>query len=259
MDVKWYPNNMFMCQTVWSGLQYSFLSETNEQLSPFFYCKEFLMDTVWAEMNQKVATTYGFIYDPETFPKVCLTKCRILLRNREDHYFTEGVQQCMKFINQIEKGLNFNLSKTVEVDNSFNPVMFVSGDAKWLSAPPLLSLYSMLLRLGMNYEKGSAWTFMKKIMDRKIKCYGLQDDYYLRKAFDTIKDLVKTKASRLGTDVKANWCKEDMKAYDIHENGGIVSLATGKGKHINPNWYPKDESSVGSVTCSSSGIFYAGN
>ncbi len=251
---KWYNGTqMKIAQTVWTGLQYSFLSEKGEQLSPFVHCKEFMMDTVWAELNNKPISTYGFLYHPEFFPKVCLTETRLLLRNWEDKEFVQGVQNCMRFLNQLERKLNFNPSKAVEVTNPRGmmyvervPVMFVSGDPKWMLSPPLLSLYTMLLRVGMTYTKGSAWVFMKKLMKGKERSYGREDAWRLTKIYDTVKILVDTKAEIFGTDMKKNWptTRETgdgkVVAYDIHENAGIMCFANGKAKYICPDWYPPE-------------------
>ncbi len=261
---KWFAGSMpKIAQTVWTGLQYSFLSEKGEQLSPFVFCKEFMMDTVWGEVNERSIFTYGFEYDYEKSPKVCLTETRFLLRNWEDQNFIENVNNCMRFLNQLEKQLKFNPSKAVQVTNAPKyfyrenvPVMFVSGDPKWMLSPPLLSLYTMLLRVGMTYEKGSAWLFMRKLMSGKIRSYGKEDAWRLTNIYDAIKELVKTKAEIFGTAVAGPWMMKKnwpttreggdgkVVAYDIHENAGIMSFANGKAKYICPHWYPPEPEEV---------------
>jgi len=248
MHVKeWYLKWAGLAQTIWEGLEYAFLSEDDRQCGPFVYCKEFLVDAVWSQINNTPISIYGFHFNPNTDPPVCLTSCRILLRNRHDKEgFDKRIRKMLKFINAIEEDMGWNLSTLEKCDNSPNKnyygnVYLLVSPANWLHAPPLVSMLTLLIRSGMAYDgKLPWWVHLNQIRMKKIKVYQKRDADHLGQAWSAIVDLVETKCARLGSDIASNWPPVELiEFWWMHEASGIVSLSTGAARRVNRDWYRK--------------------
>jgi len=249
---SWFTRKMLIAQTIWSGLQYSLVSEDDKQCHPFVYCKEFVLDAVWSTVTSRVSTIFGFVYHPEFDPRVALSECRLMLRNREDPKFIERLPNMVKFLNALEHKMGFTLSKIEKVENSDSEIWLLRSSNKWFLAPPLTSMLTLLIRIGMIYDgKMNVWKHCGKVINKETKPYQYRDEDHLRRSIDVIKELVETGVERrFGISTSANWAIP-VKGWDIHENTGIVSLATGKAKVLCPRWYPevkKDETEA--IVCS---------
>lgn len=235
---QWFERRMWPQQTVNEGIQYSLLSDDNRQCHPFVYCKEFVLDVTWATITGKPTSIYGFHFSPQSDPPTSLSNVRVLLRNLQDAKFAERVPKCLSFLNKLEGQLKFPKS-TVEVcENAEKGDTFLfTCPQNWQLAPPLLSLLTLMLRIGMVYGgRGDIWRHAQKVTERAIKPYQRRDDVHLKSAWHCIQELIETKCQRFPPDRLANW-PADAKNWAIHEYGGIVSLASGKGKMISPAWY----------------------
>lgn len=246
LEVEWFAGKMDVLQQHWSGLEYCLLSEDNKQCYPLLYCKEFILDAVWSTLYGQKVELYGFNFNPRTMPLAYLKETRLLLRNKSDSEFDKNAAMSIKFLNLLERQLGFQKSKLYDVAPSTkHPVFAVVADAKWMHAPPLLSLYALLLRVGMGYESGTAWKYLESVRAGICRPICRSDSRYLLKSLATIKEVVATKCSRFLPTMEENW-PENVREWDIHENCGIVSLAEGDNgwsalKRIMPQWYPNKE------------------
>lgn len=249
--VEWYLKHAHLAQTIWSGLEYAFLSEDNRQCGPFVYCKEFLIDSIWSQINQTPISIYGFHYNPYSDPAICMTSSRILLRNMDDMYFDRRVQRSLQFINKIEEELKFPQSTFEECENvpyrRMGSVYLLTSSPDWLHAPPLVSMLTLMIRSGMVYNGTDPWKrHLQKVRDKEISLAQKKDSDHLKIAYPAIVDLVETKCARLGNDQSANWPPESERVdfWWMHEYSGIVSLANGTARRINRAWYPKPKFNV---------------
>jgi hypothetical protein len=243
MQVSWYPHKMRIAQTVWSGIQYSFLSEDNKQINPFVFCKEFLLDAYWATKNMRQIFIYGYEYNPFLDPKVCLTECRILLRNFYDPKFSKKIQNMVAFLNHFEDKLGYSKSRFETCDGAGSPTFLLISDSKWMHAPPLLSLLTLLIRIGMIYNgKTDFLEHCDLVRKGYITPYQIRDNDHLRRSWTAIKALLNKEENRwrLHEDSSLNWPAK-AKAYTIHEHSGIVSLAIGTADMVCKDWYVKKE------------------
>lgn len=247
MQVSWYTHKMKIAQTVWSGIQYSFLSEDNKQIGPFVFCKEFLLDACWAARNMRPIFVYGYEYNPFLDPKVCLTECRILLRNFYDPKFSNKIQNMVKFLNHFEEQLGYEKSRFETCDGAGSPTILLISDNKWMSAPPLLSMLTLLIRIGMIYNGKTNYLEHCDMVRKGYSApYQIRDNDHLRKSWTAIRALLNKEENlfKLHQDVALNWPAE-ARAYTIHECSGIVSLATGCADVVCRNWYVKNNSRRG--------------
>ncbi len=234
---EWFKGRMNLHQTIWEGLQYSLLSPDYNQGHPFVYCKEFILDAVWATLNNQSTDVYGFKYNPELNP-VSINPLKMLVRNLEDPNFKDKVPNCLKFINKLEKEFGFSKTQVELCENAEKAytAQFIISE-QWLHAPPLLSLLTLMIRIGMIYNgKENIWNHSFKVSNKLLKSYQIKDDQHLRDSYDCIQDLIKTNCRRFNAHRLDNWPKNVRGIY-IHEFGGIVSLAKGRG--ICSSWYKK--------------------
>lgn len=220
----WTKKLPWLAQTIHEGLQYAFLNG-DKQCTPFVYCKEFLLDAVCATVNKTKTSVFGFDYDPNIDVPVDLTQSCILLRNRQDKDFDSRIQNLTKFLNQFETTLEFNPSTLEQIEN-LKSVYLLKSDPKWLNSLPLVSMLTLLIRVGMVYHSGAAIKHCKRMIDLKVFPYQEKDVGHLTKAWPGILKVLETKAKCL-----ENYYPK-VNQYLIHEYGGIVSYSLGDYKKL---------------------------
>lgn len=246
---EWFTKRFWIAQTYEKGLEYAFLSKDLKQCGPFVYCKEFLVDSVWATTNKKSIDLYGFYYSPYMDAPVDLEKCRVLLRHRTDGGFAKQIKPLVKFLNGIEKAFGFDKTKLQQVSNppqeyNFNytnkeshPVYCLEGSKEWMQAPPMVSLYVLLMRCGMGYRSGDPMKYLHDLSEGKAMSYSSRDNTYIRKSYKTILRLIETKCECFKkTD---NW-PSTSRQFLLHEYSGIVSFSEGEADRVCKDWYLTD-------------------
>jgi len=83
VKIKWFSEKQRLLQGVKKGLQFAFVSQKNEQCMPLAYCKDYLQDAIQAHLLNKKKKKYGFVYDPEVHPKICIEKCKLLVAHAQ--------------------------------------------------------------------------------------------------------------------------------------------------------------------------------
>jgi len=144
-----------LCEIYSTGFQLAFVSDKLEQCHPWVLCKDFLTDVVWASLHKKPVSIYGFKYNPETNPLPCTSEIRMLVRNKQlsNDKFDKQIEQSLKFINVVERKLKFIPSRIDKVDmGQAHSIWMFTSDKRWIHASPLLSMYSLFLRIGCFYD-----------------------------------------------------------------------------------------------------------
>jgi hypothetical protein len=168
------------------GLEFAFATKT-EQCTDFVYCKDFLHDCVWSILHKKSISPYGFKYDPKNKP-IGLKRSYILVANSADTKIGEKVAGCQDFLNQAEKKLGLFRTKISECENppsnySECGIFLFRGSGMWLNSPPLVSLYSLFIRLGFCHKVGDNFMdTINKIQDGTIKPYQSNDKDYVTRS-----------------------------------------------------------------------------
>lgn len=245
VGIEWRTKKCTAQQVYQSGLQYAFVSPDCKQCTPFVYCKDFLQDAVQGFVcKRKVCDIYRFTYNPEEDPPIAMNCTKILLANQGDPDLRDKIPGCLDFINQIENKLKIRHS---DVWECLDPpkkyqkggVWLFEGSRRWIKSPPMLSFYTLLLRLGCIHEKG---TLYKRTLD-EIKSgatgvYQEQDRQQLKYANKGIQRILKFGDRRIFyRDVGSNYPPVDVN--DMHNRCGIVGFAQGDTKNIVPHWHRK--------------------
>ena len=246
--IKWFPENKHtgLSEAVSGGPQFSLVSDENEQVSQFCFCKDYLHDAIYGHLNKKSVSIYGFFFDPKNNPAPSIKEAKILTGNSSDPKFREKVPNCIDFLNQFEKALGmkkltcfFEVSKP-PVKYSAGGVWLVCGDKRWVNSPPMLSLYSLLIRIGFGHKIGTPFMdTIKGIESRKITPYQSCDYNRISGSTKIIEKILKKGDEDIfGTEIEKNYPNE-ISVSTMHNYCGIMGLQseTCKGSGGPNHWF----------------------
>jgi len=170
------------------GMEFAFLSARNEQCNQFVWCKDFLQDMIYACLNEKWIDIYQFRYNPYIDPKPCMDKIRLLVANANDSKFRIKIKNSLDLVNQAEERLSMKKSILRECwspPENFRKsgVWLFEGSKRWLNSPPMLSLYSLLIRVGCAHTVGISFEkTINDIINGDVKPYQKKDALWLKHA-----------------------------------------------------------------------------
>jgi hypothetical protein len=140
--------------------------ETFETIQPISPCKDYLNDVIFAEHTNKSISAYGCnlkgkqdIFD-KNFGYIAISICPYKYKNsyntttylKDVERLKENHKNLELFINQIEEYFNldsFNNTTIVEVSDN---LYFIEVPIIWTMSTYMISLYSLLLRVGQFYQ-----------------------------------------------------------------------------------------------------------
>jgi hypothetical protein len=241
VKIDWLSQKYGLAQVYSSGLEYCFVSRDWKQCCPMVYCKDFLQDAIQAIYHGKSVSIYGFTYNPETCEPLYMARTRLAIGNASDKAFSEKIPSLLDFINQIEKRLRLVRSKIRLVGNP--PKRYGSGvwvmesSNRWMLSPPMLSMYTLLLRVGFCHTKGEDYAdTIKKIIDGEIKPYQSKDKGQLQTAMAGIDMVLKHGYAKIFfKDPKKNY--PNIATANMHNNTGICSFTSGISKEYVKHWH----------------------
>jgi hypothetical protein len=231
------------------GLEYAFYSKDNQQCTTFVFCKDFLQDVIQAVIHNSFVSLYKFTYRSNSDPLVGLDKTRLLLTNSKDRDLSQKIPACLDFIHQVEDQLK--IKKTI-VRPCFSPpieysrcgVWAFEGSKRWLSAPPMLSLYTLLLRVGFVHTPGAIFlNTLDALENKEIAPYQTRDQEQLKSSRIALDRILRTgDRSIFFRDIAMNYPKH-VPVETMHHLMGIVAFANQMKKHkqgqsvLIPKWH----------------------
>lgn len=235
---KWHDEGN-LAQIYSSGLEYAFVNEKGEQCHPFAYCKDYLQDAVWATIHKCQVNIHGFDYKHGRNPDLDMNATRIALRLKGNKEFKEMCLKAHEFIKQIDKDQGFLPTRLyyggAYKDGKDDVYVFI-GDKMWMYSPVLISLYTLCLRVGLNYEGGD-W---REHFGNASKYIGSNDKSYTssaKKALDKV--IGQTPGEIFAPTIEANYPK-DAPTSELHHASGIVTFANGGiNAKVKQNWQNK--------------------
>lgn len=251
VNVNWHPKTRKLCQVPKEGLEFAFVSKNFHQIHQFVWCKDFLQDAIWGHLNQKKITIFGFCYDPEEMIPLYMNKTRLMVANWKDKEFdSKLLNNCLVFLNAIENQLK--MTKTVAFKCKDVPprykkssIFILEGSRRWMKSPPMISLYALLIRAGMNHKEGDdPLTTLKNIANGTTKPYyggvgfkGANDKLNIESSYAPLKKLLKIGDRRIfHRNIHDNY-PTVCAANRLHNNFGFVGFAKGFTKEIFPHWH----------------------
>ena len=213
------------------GLEYSILSDKYEQCHGFVWCKDFLHDVVYSSINSRPFEIYRFSYDPCINPKPCVKQTRILIANARDSKFIKKIPSVIDFINQIEDRIGIPPSIARRCINplpeySQDKVCLIQGHKRWIMSPPMLSLYTLLIRIGFAHFLGQEYqTTIKALKEGIIKPYQTKDNKLINEIEAALHKIIRIGDKKLFyRDMKLNY-PNSISVDTMHNRMGIASFA----------------------------------
>lgn len=256
-QVKWHPKSLQISQIPKEGLEYAFMSEDYIQIHQFVWCKDFMQDVIYASVNKKRVDIYGFSFDPKTAPPLYWGKTRLLLNSYKDANFGSKVFGGLRdFLHQIETRLKMELTVFEQAANPHpryrkSGVFIVDGDPRWMQSPPMISLYTLLLRVGLVHTKKTPFSdTIKKVRDGEIKPYygpkgrhNDNDQTVLQKSEKGLARILKYGDRELfHPEVEDNFPAKTpggscTSVFSVHDNFGMVGFSSNNTASHFPHWH----------------------
>lgn len=249
-EVQWHKKTKSLSQISNTGLEYAFVSTDYRQIHQLVWCKDFLQDAVYGMVNNKRVSIYGFSYDPSVDAPLHMESTRLLLASRRDKTFKKKIFNSLEFINKIEKSLKMT---PTQIEQCMNPpahyksarVYIFDGSKRWMKAPPMISLYSLLIRVGLVHEPGDTF---KKTLDAvrtgdRAPYYSYDKGFLVnaKKALDLI--LKNGDRKIFHPDIRKNYPESIGSTDTVHNSFGIVGFASGSTKYYCPRWHKLEKNS----------------
>jgi hypothetical protein len=243
--IEWYTNKQTLYQVYRSGLEYAFVSKDNKQVCPFVYCKDFLQDAIQGHLHQVKRSIFGFVYDPSKHCPLTTEKTRLLLACSSDGHFRYKIPRCLDFVNQVELKLRMRL--TIATECAKQPLQYyaggiwlLEGSRRWMVSPPMISLYTLLLRIGFVHTIGRPYEdTLINIITKHVAPYQNKDRKQLIEAMDGIKRILKHGDRKIfHRDIKANY-PANIPVRIMHNKLGIVGFSQMECKAYMPYWHRK--------------------
>lgn len=213
------------------GMEFALVSQDYKQCNPFVWCKDFLQDVVYSALHKKWINIYDFQYSPYTDPEPCLDKVRILVANANDSKLRNKIPNVIDILNQIEDTLDIKKSFVRECwmppeNYRKSGVWMFEGSKRWLKSPPMLSLYTLLLRVGCVHTVGVRYEkTLKDIMSQDIKPYQKKDALWLKHSMTGIEKIIRIGDRKIfHSDIKDNYPNLDIDV--IHNQLGIAGFSS---------------------------------
>ena len=206
------------------GLRYSLLKPTKEGFVGYHgstCCKDFFTDVFWSEHMEQETLIWGFSWKPGTLDLsdhtyyMAIEFGTVALGDRKD--------KAVRLLNAFEQRFKIPLSK-VTTDAEEKLLVF-SFDRAWASRPVMISLLTLLMRLGPHYDGGmDPIVYLRKIVSNGNP-YGVYDKIELGKA-GVIELLEKCFTNGQPPHPQQTF-EQYKKAHDCHHNGGLIAFTTG--------------------------------
>jgi len=223
MKIKVYPNKSLSEEYQVTGMLFAFLSVKNEMCHTWIKCRDFLQDAIRNQLTGRADAIYGFKYNPKEDPKIDLRKTRLLIKGVK---LDETIEYSLQLANHYENIAGFKLrSKITKVDDMY---IFL-GPGEWSQSSVLISLYTLLIRLGckkieFKNEKDLTKAYETLFKDQQN---STNDVRYLKSIYKHIHTVLENQ-SAIMFEQKDKILFGDAAIGSFHHNSGIVSLCTGK-------------------------------
>lgn len=207
ISIKWSPRQIKdIYENYTGGFSYSWVSENNEQVSKFFTCRDHVLKCFLVSYLQKNWETYYKIGDA----KIDSKNIRILIRDKENDLFESMMPNLLDFLNQFEDKMGVEKSVIYKVKASDNCFLLL-GSKEWLLSPPLVSLYTLLLRVGPLHKIGDDFrTTLAMSSNGKVYSARANDYSFMKQSLNRITSL-------LEKGYKSFFCLKMEDNYELSE------------------------------------------
>jgi hypothetical protein len=256
--VHWTNKKPTLIQIYTRGLEMCFVGPdgadgTASQACDFVLCKDFLQDAVQGHLLNESRSIYGFTYNPKEHAPLNMERVRIAVGNAAEKDLGGKIPAVLDFLHQYERRLHLLRTRVWRCATSPDKYKdsggcyLFEGSGRWLLSPPMLSLYTLLLRSGFSHPIGQTFdSTVNKLVSGEIKPYssgvsGNNDSHYMKAALVGMKKL-ETHGYRkvFHRNVKDNY-PSTVGVGTMHNSCGIVGFSNGSCKGSFPHWFRLDQ------------------
>lgn len=229
ITVEWLKKSQTLRQAYSAGLEFSFLSQDNRQSTPLAYCKDYLQDALMSIHHaSKVGPIFGFNYDPSQDAPVCLTQTKLVICNSSDKSFSQKIPAMLEFMNAIEKKMKLIRTVACEIENvpnkKYQSCYALTGSSRWQLSPPMISLYTLLIRSGFCHKIGESYETTINNVVNGVCSYQSSDKYLLNSALPALNKIIQYGYAKIfHKEPKKNFPLIDINK--MHNNFGIIGYA----------------------------------
>ena len=223
MKIKAYPNKSLSEEYQVTGMFFAFLSVKNEMCHTWIKCRDFLQDAIRNQLTGRADAIYGFEYNPKKDPKIDLKKTRLLIKGVK---LDDTIKYSLQLVNHYENAAGFKpRSKIAKVDDMY---IFL-GPGEWSQSSVLISLYTLLIRLGCRKIEFKDEKDLVKMYEALIneKNNVVNDIRYLKSIYKHIHTVLENQSDIMFKQ-KDKILFGDAQIGSFHHNSGIVSLCTNR-------------------------------
>lgn len=220
-----------------SMLRFSLLStaaEGNKMCTPWVQCRDFLHDAVRAYMLNMPAKIYGFHYDRNVHPAISTRYIRVAVKGANSEATEEAVHRAIKLINHYEEMAEFKNRSVIK--RAEDGIWVFVGPSIWIKSPALLSLYTLLIRLGEHKSLSfNTHEELKKKLETFGAIYTLNEQQYVHAIHKRLDTLIKNIRVLFPSAKYRNYkAFANAKIYKFHNNAGIVALCGNGRSYVAP-------------------------
>lgn len=228
-----------------------------KQSHPWVKCRDFLHDALRSQITGTESYIYGFKFNPKipSFPKISLNKTLLMVSQQtidDVKVFRENLSRALPFIHYYENlaGVANSTLKKIPLTfckdkQDFKHVWLFEGSLFWIAAPYMISMLTLLLRLGGKLPKVTAVDDPEKIYKTIVDKYETEweklvkeaksfvkdnDIVYLQTCYNKLSNVVKLKDKLLsvhGTDELSKMYDSTIDIGSFHNLSGIFNACKG--------------------------------
>lgn len=156
--VVWFDNPEKLIEAYQSvSMKFSFVNNISGKLTQchqWVQCRDYLQDAVRTTLTGAPSTVYGFKFTKDN-PTIDLNNMRMLISQKGLLHYKKlrlALTRALKMLNNFEAmaGVEFTtVSKVVgDPEKKYHHVYMLTGPKMWLSSPHLISMFTLIVRLG---------------------------------------------------------------------------------------------------------------
>lgn len=222
-----------------TGMLFAFVGSPKEGFKvchPWVKCRDFLHDAVRSQLTGRPCAVFGFRFDPAKNPKIDLNRMRMLvtksLNTGELPEFRDKMAAALKLLNHFERYSKISLSTIQEVDakgSGKSAIFLFTGSKMWVRSPFMISLYTLLIRLGdkkLDFKNARDLKSVLKTLKDKVK--GDNDVNYIEILWSKLHPIMKNRKELFPTENGFHKIFfQETSINSFHDYSGILSLAKG--------------------------------
>lgn len=243
-----YDGIYFELEEAETTVQYAFVSRDGEQCHKFVRCRDYLQEILWGNVKKHHTSKYNVKHHIGKNPPVDYSKCRIAIRINAfgKKNAIKKAKGALKVLNSIEEYIGFSLSKMAYCGVYKEKYCFLFlGSRSWMYALPIFSLYTLAIRLGVQYVANhhkypSSWKVAFK--NQNDWSGEVNNKYQASKGEKMVELLRKLDKKEIFSNrkIKNYPDRKEVPTNKVHETSGVVSFVTGMvDKRISKRWNMK--------------------